>query len=287
MSGEKTFDATQHKIDEARKDGNVAISQDLMKSAVCVAAFEICRAMALRFDGFVHAYFIEFIAQLATVQQHRGFRADNVFMWIGASVVLSLLIGGVSVAVFVAMSWVQTGGPVIKKTPIEFKLDGLHPKNYFKKVFATKTLVDLATNLVKAAVVSTVLWFAVKDVVRQLPNAVPAGIEEVAALIGKEAVDGLFAAAPSYLRASGSLLVQTVHPVMACGEAPYIDGWRAGSWAGFSDDFQDAPPWYFRTVSSWIALFADHGLRLAEMREPLHPRTGKPVSLILAGTRPG
>ena len=191
MSGEKTFDATQHKIDEARKDGNVAISQDLMKSAVCVAAFEICRAMALRFDGFVHAYFIEFIAQLATVQQHRGFRADNVFMWIGASVVLSLLIGGVSVAVFVAMSWVQTGGPVIKKTPIEFKLDGLHPKNYFKKVFATKTLVDLATNLVKAAVVSTVLWFAVKDVVRQLPNAVPAGIEEVAALIGKEAVSAV------------------------------------------------------------------------------------------------
>lgn len=106
-------------------------------------------------------------------------------------------------------------------------------------------------------------------------------------LIGKEAVDGLFAAAPSYLRAGGTLLVQTVHPVMACGEAPYIDGWRAGSWAGFSDDFQDAPPWYFRTMSSWIALFADHGLRLAEMREPLHPRTGKPVSLILAGTRPG
>ena len=106
-------------------------------------------------------------------------------------------------------------------------------------------------------------------------------------LIGKEAVDGLFAAAPSYLRAGGTLVVQTVHPVMACGEAPYIDGWRAGSWAGFSDDFQDAPPWYFRTVSNWIALFADHGLRLTEMREPLHPRTGKPVSLILAGTRPG
>ena len=49
------------------------------------------------------------------------------------------------------------------------------------------------------------------------------------------------------------------------------------------DDFQDAPPWYFRTISSWIALFARHGLRVVEMREPLHPRTGKPVSLILIG----
>lgn len=106
-------------------------------------------------------------------------------------------------------------------------------------------------------------------------------------LIGKDAVDGLFAAAPSYLRAGGALIVQTVHPLMACGDAPYADGWRTGSWAGFSDDFQDAPPWYFRTVSSWIALFARHCLQLAEMREPLHPRTGKPVSLILAGTRPG
>ena len=106
-------------------------------------------------------------------------------------------------------------------------------------------------------------------------------------LIGNEAVDGLFATAPTYLRAGGTLVVQTVHPVMACGDAPYADGWRAGSWAGFSADFQDAPPWYFRTVSSWIALFARHGLRVVEMREPLHPRTGKPVSLVLAGRLPG
>jgi len=106
-------------------------------------------------------------------------------------------------------------------------------------------------------------------------------------LIGNEAVDGLFAAAPTYLRAGGTLVVQTVHPLIACGDAPYVDGWRAGSWDGFSDDFKDAPPWYFRTVSSWIALFERHGLRVVEMREPLHPRTGKPVSLILAGRLPG
>jgi len=102
-------------------------------------------------------------------------------------------------------------------------------------------------------------------------------------LIGNEAVDGLLRAAPTYLREGGSLVVQTVHPLMACGDAPYVDGWRAGSWAGFSSDFADAPPWYFRTIASWIALFAAHGLRVTAMREPLHPRTGKPVSLILIG----
>lgn len=105
-------------------------------------------------------------------------------------------------------------------------------------------------------------------------------------LIGKEAVDGLLGAAPTYLRRGGLVVVQTVHPLMACGDAPYADGWREGSWAGFNSGFADAPPWYFRTVSGWVALFAAHGLSLLEMREPLHPHSGKPVSLILVGQLP-
>lgn len=188
MSGEKTFGPTQHKIDEARKDGNVAISQDLMKSTVCLVAFEACRALVGNFGGFVYTYFADFISQLASVQRHQGFRADNTFMWIGGSVFLSLMIGSVSIAVFIAMSWIQTRGPVIKKSPIEFKLDGLHPKNYFKKVFALKSVADLASNIVKALVISTVMWFAVKEVGKKLPMALPSGIEEVVRLIGMEGV---------------------------------------------------------------------------------------------------
>jgi 2-polyprenyl-3-methyl-5-hydroxy-6-metoxy-1,4-benzoquinol methylase len=102
-------------------------------------------------------------------------------------------------------------------------------------------------------------------------------------LIGKESVEGVLRAAPSLLAPKGAMIVQTVHPLMACGEAPYVDGWREGSSAGFSSDFTDAPPWYFRTLESWICLFADSGLRLLEVREPLHPATNRPASLILIG----
>ena len=105
-------------------------------------------------------------------------------------------------------------------------------------------------------------------------------------LIGHEAVSGLFKAAPNYLRPGGALVVQTVHPFAACGDAPYLEGWREGSWAGFSSDFADAPPWYFRTMAAWVALFTDNGLRITEVREPVHPETGKPVSLILVGVLP-
>ena len=105
-------------------------------------------------------------------------------------------------------------------------------------------------------------------------------------LIGEASTAGLLRAAPSYLRPGGTLIVQTVHPLVSCGDAPYVDGWRAGSWAGFSSDFTDAPPWYFRTLASWVALFIDSGLRLTALREPVHPETGKPVSLILMAQLP-
>jgi SAM-dependent methyltransferase len=103
-------------------------------------------------------------------------------------------------------------------------------------------------------------------------------------LLGDESVAGLFRAAPAYLKPGGTLIVQTMHPVVACGDAPYADGWREGSWAGFNDGFTDPPPWYFRTLASWVRLFSDNGLQLRELREPLHPKTGRPASLILMGS---
>lgn len=100
-------------------------------------------------------------------------------------------------------------------------------------------------------------------------------------LLGKESVEGLLRAVPALLSPGGALIVQTIHPLAGCGDAPYVDGWRKGSWAGFSERFTDAPPWYFRTLESWVRLFDDSGLRVRELREPVNPKTGKPASLIL------
>ncbi|MEM9353695.1 MAG: class I SAM-dependent methyltransferase [Planctomycetota bacterium] len=104
-------------------------------------------------------------------------------------------------------------------------------------------------------------------------------------LIGKESVEGLIGAAASLLNPGGKLVVQTLHPRTACGDGPYEDGWRQGSWAGFDGAFTDPAPWYFRTMQGWERLLADSGLRLAEVREPRIPgdgvtRGGEPVSVV-------
>ncbi|MCY7307894.1 MAG: hypothetical protein LH632_17530 [Rhodoferax sp.] len=60
----------------------------------------------------------------------------------------------------------------------------------------------------------------------------------------------------------------------------YADGWRLGSWDGFNQRFVNAAPWYFRTLESWRRLFPDFGLRLISGQWPIHPRSGKPASVV-------
>jgi 2-polyprenyl-3-methyl-5-hydroxy-6-metoxy-1,4-benzoquinol methylase len=105
-------------------------------------------------------------------------------------------------------------------------------------------------------------------------------------LLGRESVETLFAAMHALLRPHGVFIIQTLHPLVACGQRPYQDGWREGSWAGFSAEFTDPAPWYFRTLASWLALLLRHGLRLLELREPIDPRTQQPASVIFIADAP-
>lgn len=99
-------------------------------------------------------------------------------------------------------------------------------------------------------------------------------------LLGKESAEQVFTQAGKLLTADGRFIVQTLHPVHCAGELPYVDGWRDGSWAGFSPAFTEPAPWYFRTIPSWEVLFASNGFLAPRIIEPIHPQTGLPASII-------
>lgn len=102
-------------------------------------------------------------------------------------------------------------------------------------------------------------------------------------LLGKESVSRLFEQVPFLLNQGGSFIIQTIHPVVGCGENKYESGWREGSWVGFSNEFSNPAPWYFRTIETWKTLFLDNGFKLCEILEPLNNKTKIPASLILIG----
>jgi 2-polyprenyl-3-methyl-5-hydroxy-6-metoxy-1,4-benzoquinol methylase len=99
-------------------------------------------------------------------------------------------------------------------------------------------------------------------------------------LFGKESVENLFKVIPSLLNPDGVFIVQTLHPIIACGDLPYLDGWRESSWNGFHSDFTDPAPWYFRTLENWTTLSIASGFNLIKICEPIHPITQQPASIV-------
>jgi 2-polyprenyl-3-methyl-5-hydroxy-6-metoxy-1,4-benzoquinol methylase len=102
-------------------------------------------------------------------------------------------------------------------------------------------------------------------------------------LLGKDSVIHVFNTLPQILNEGGYFVIQTLHPCFSGGDAPYTDGWREGSWEGFSNDFIDPAPWYFRTLATWTQLFIANGFEIKRMLEPVNPKTGKVASLIIVG----
>lgn len=104
-------------------------------------------------------------------------------------------------------------------------------------------------------------------------------------LLGNESVTGLFERVPFLLNTGGSFIVQTVHPVVGGGKSDYADGWKEGSWEGFSKSFTNPAPWYFRTIATWKSLFINNGFIISEIIEPVIPETQIPASILFIGVK--
>jgi 2-polyprenyl-3-methyl-5-hydroxy-6-metoxy-1,4-benzoquinol methylase len=146
--------------------------------------------------------------------------------------------------------------------------------------------IDVVPELIEAARRESAGRFEVMAY-EALVDQDPAGTFDVCvcnfSLLGENATVAVFAAVSNLLAPGGALIVQTLHPWGACGDLPYEDGWRKGSWADINADFGEPAPWYFRTMQSWAGLFSTSRLRIETILEPRYPDTGLPASLILTG----
>lgn len=103
-------------------------------------------------------------------------------------------------------------------------------------------------------------------------------------LLGEE-LRPLLMALRSQLSDSGCLSIQTLHPHAAVGNEPYRDGWRVESFAGMGDASWTPMPWYFRTIASWFNELGEAGYHILTLNEPVHPVTGRPLSLLLRASK--
>lgn len=71
-----------------------------------------------------------------------------------------------------------------------------------------------------------------------------------------------------------ALIIQTIRE-----DAP-VDGWRVETFAAMEGVWPEPMPWYFRTMASWTSMLAEHGWTVTETREPVHPETQRPLSVL-------
>ncbi|OUS29790.1 flagellar biosynthesis protein FlhB [Gammaproteobacteria bacterium 45_16_T64] len=159
---EKTEQATPFKLEEAKKKGSVAKSQEvnslLVLSAVLLLLFglgnDIAKNMlALCVDIFSSAGKLEFSAE--TIMWQCGDWIMKGLAVISPITIFILIVG-------VLANLMQTG-PIFSTFPLKPDLKKINPVKGFKKLFSKKTLFDTVKNVIKLGLMSSVLYFAVEQ----------------------------------------------------------------------------------------------------------------------------
>ena len=160
MSGEKTEAPTDKKLNDARKKGQVAQSQDVNKLFVTMAGFEILIAMK---DVFLEKAESIFIITIASINDPFIFAIKQVskqLINIGASI--SLMVVAAVIIARVLGGMVQIGFLMAPET-IMPSLKKLNPIANIKNLFSVKKIIELFTNIAKALVLAFVFYSVVES----------------------------------------------------------------------------------------------------------------------------
>src|SRR5574344_901236 len=158
MSDEdKQFEASQRKLEQARKEGQVVKSKDFSMAISLIVLFAVINGLAPFIWDQITALFIFLYEQIPN--QHLE---DIGLMYILLKTLIPtvLIIGPILfVAWLVAIiaDFIQVG-PLVTMTPLSPKLDKLNPTKYFKNLVSMKTLFELFKNIVKVLLLGWIGW---------------------------------------------------------------------------------------------------------------------------------
>ena len=163
--GEKTEEPTAKKIEDSRKEGQVAKSKEIT-SAVMLLVFFLCLKIFIGYIGErmmnVFPYYWSRIDEILTET------LDDVRVWQIVLDAISYI--AITIAPFVLVAFVfafvsqrvQITWKVTTK-PMQPKLSKLNPINGFKRMFSKQSLFELVLSIFKIVLFSAVAYSVIKD----------------------------------------------------------------------------------------------------------------------------
>jgi len=168
MPGERTEQATQHRRDQARKEGDLLHSRELSAAAGTLAGVMVLRALGSRVLVVWRGAFTGFLALGSPAR----WEPSEVEPTLIAMRRLALSVLGPSGVVMAAVAIAalgagiaQTGGVTFYAGAIGFKLDRINPVSNIKNLFSLRAAARLAKSLLPASLLAV---FAVQRIARQL-----------------------------------------------------------------------------------------------------------------------
>lgn len=158
MSDEdKQFEASQRKLDQARKEGQVVKSKDFSTAISMLVVFMAINGLAGHIWGQISKLFILCYEQIPNQN------LDNVGIIhiLSITALTAILIIGpvlfVAWAVAILADFIQVG-PLVTFSPLMPKLDKLNPTKYFKNLMSIKTAFELFKNILKVVILGYIGW---------------------------------------------------------------------------------------------------------------------------------
>ncbi len=159
--GERTEDATAHKLRKARERGQVGKSQDFGAVVMMIGAALLLCVLGLLGTGLLSGMMRDVLGGAAPGHAVVAEDTNVVLRWAGARVGL-ILVPTMLVMFLVALEWqlVQVGWAISPEAVVP-KLNRLSPISGFKRIFGLKGVVKLGMDTTKLVLVVMVVVFVV------------------------------------------------------------------------------------------------------------------------------
>ena len=159
---DKQFEASQQKLQKARKEGQVVKSKDFSTALSLMVMFVIIvKTSPLVWDQ-ITKLFVLLYEQIPSA--HIDEMGLPYLLTVALVPTLIIILPILFVAAFVAIlgDFIQVG-PLVTTTPLVPKLDKLDPSKYFKNLFSPKTAFELVKNIVKVFLLGLIGYMVYKS----------------------------------------------------------------------------------------------------------------------------
>jgi flagellar biosynthetic protein FlhB len=168
MPGERTEKATQHRREQARREGDLLHSRELSAAAGTLAGVMMLGRLSGRTIEAWRSGFASFLDLSAPQHWEAGQWLPTLYALRGVSISIltpmALVMAAVAVTALGA-GMLQTGGIALHTRPLGFQMDRINPLRNAGNLFSLRAAARLAKSLIPASLLAV---FAVQRMARQL-----------------------------------------------------------------------------------------------------------------------